>query len=334
MRGIAQAGRGDGGDPARQARAAGGTPADAGRKDARRDGRGGDRRHSDPQRRGATGGEEWRPGSGRAARRRARAPRPRSRCSAWRPRCWLCEAAISPPTTAWSTSRSRATRRTPRRPTPPRSTIAAALISWPRCSPPPLSATSPHGAPACAAPPPRPPSGWAAPLWPWRSSPGVSASRLARSRACCAAPATRSSAWWARASRPPSSSRWARPRSPRSFGSRPCRRPGSLDRRPYHSPMATEAGRRTRLDPGVFRLPVDESGRLVHGRLLQLHPQLLQESGRHPHVTMQVFQKQVSVLGGIDEAIAVLKLCSGDWERARGARAPRGRRDRARWRPS
>ena len=29
---------------------------------------------------------------------------------------------------------------------------------------------------------------------------------------------------------------------------------------------------------------------------------------------MQVFQKRVSVLGGIDEAIAVLKLCSGDWD--------------------
>ena len=29
---------------------------------------------------------------------------------------------------------------------------------------------------------------------------------------------------------------------------------------------------------------------------------------------MQVFQKQRSILGGIDEAIAVLKLCSDDWE--------------------
>ena len=30
-------------------------------------------------------------------------------------------------------------------------------------------------------------------------------------------------------------------------------------------------------------------------------------------MTLQVFQKQHSVLGGIDEAIAVLKLCSDDW---------------------
>ncbi|HZG48451.1 MAG TPA: hypothetical protein VEY90_02930, partial [Thermoleophilaceae bacterium] len=40
---------------------------------------------------------------------------------------------------------------------------------------------------------------------------------------------------------------------------------------------------------------------------------LLEETGRRPRVTMQVFQKHDSVLGGIDEAVAVLKLCSGDW---------------------
>jgi nicotinate phosphoribosyltransferase len=38
---------------------------------------------------------------------------------------------------------------------------------------------------------------------------------------------------------------------------------------------------------------------------------LLEAEGDHPHVTMQVFQKEDSVLGGIDEAIAILKLCSG-----------------------
>jgi nicotinate phosphoribosyltransferase len=40
---------------------------------------------------------------------------------------------------------------------------------------------------------------------------------------------------------------------------------------------------------------------------------LLEELGAHPRVTMQVFQKRESVLGGIDEAIAVLKLCT-EWE--------------------
>jgi nicotinate phosphoribosyltransferase len=34
--------------------------------------------------------------------------------------------------------------------------------------------------------------------------------------------------------------------------------------------------------------------------------------GRHPHVVLQVFQKKHSWLGGMDEAIAVLKLCSRD----------------------
>ncbi|MDQ5833286.1 MAG: quinolinate phosphoribosyl transferase [Actinomycetota bacterium] len=78
--------------------------------------------------------------------------------------------------------------------------------------------------------------------------------------------------------------------------------------------MAIEAGRRVRLDPSIFRLPVE---RIRDGWYTDAYfnftRQLLQEGGRHPHVTMQVFQKKASVLGGIDEAIAVLKLCSGDW---------------------
>jgi len=41
--------------------------------------------------------------------------------------------------------------------------------------------------------------------------------------------------------------------------------------------------------------------------------QLLEREDKHARVTMQVFQKKFSVLGGIDEAIAVLKLCSDDW---------------------
>ncbi len=38
---------------------------------------------------------------------------------------------------------------------------------------------------------------------------------------------------------------------------------------------------------------------------------LLESEGEHPHVTMQVFQKEESILGGIDEAIAVLKTSAG-----------------------
>jgi nicotinate phosphoribosyltransferase len=40
----------------------------------------------------------------------------------------------------------------------------------------------------------------------------------------------------------------------------------------------------------------------------------LLEDGRHPRVVMQAFQKRYAVLGGMDEAIAILKLCSYDWE--------------------
>jgi nicotinate phosphoribosyltransferase len=78
--------------------------------------------------------------------------------------------------------------------------------------------------------------------------------------------------------------------------------------------VARSAPTRSRLDPEVFRLPVE---RIRDGYYSDAYfnftRDLLVESGRHPKVTVQVFQKQESVLGGIDEAIAVLKLCSGDW---------------------
>ena len=71
----------------------------------------------------------------------------------------------------------------------------------------------------------------------------------------------------------------------------------------------------TRLSPEIFRLPVQ---RIRDGyysdAYFVLTKQLLQEQGDHPHVTMQVFQKEDSVLGGIDEAIAVLKTCSGFYD--------------------
>nr|MBA2644826.1 quinolinate phosphoribosyl transferase [Solirubrobacterales bacterium] len=69
---------------------------------------------------------------------------------------------------------------------------------------------------------------------------------------------------------------------------------------------------RERLTPEVFRLPVE---RLRSGYYSDAYfnftKELLEADGRHPRVLMQVFQKRESVLGGIDEAIAVLKLCSG-----------------------
>jgi nicotinate phosphoribosyltransferase len=68
----------------------------------------------------------------------------------------------------------------------------------------------------------------------------------------------------------------------------------------------------TRLDPDIFRLPVD---RIRDGyysdAYFVLTKNLLEAEGERPHVTMQVFQKHDSVLGGIDEAIAILKTCAG-----------------------
>src|ERR687895_2242923 len=75
--------------------------------------------------------------------------------------------------------------------------------------------------------------------------------------------------------------------------------------------MATEAYR-TRLDPSVFRLPVEKIREGYYTDAYFNHAKrLLEERGRHPRVAMQVFQKQDSVLGGVDEAIAVLKQCAG-----------------------
>jgi nicotinate phosphoribosyltransferase len=69
---------------------------------------------------------------------------------------------------------------------------------------------------------------------------------------------------------------------------------------------------RARLDPATFNLPV---GRLRGGWYSDAYfnytKQLLEAADRHPHVVMQVFQKHESVLGGIDEAVAVVRLGAG-----------------------
>ena len=70
--------------------------------------------------------------------------------------------------------------------------------------------------------------------------------------------------------------------------------------------------RRPRLDPAVFNLPV---GRIRAGYYSDVYfnstKELLEAAGRHPRVLVQVFQKHDSLLGGIDEAIAVLKVGAG-----------------------
>ena len=76
--------------------------------------------------------------------------------------------------------------------------------------------------------------------------------------------------------------------------------------------MAVPTSRRTRLDPEVFRLPVERIREGYYSdAYFNFSKELLEAEDRHPVVTMQVFQKKHSVLGGIDEAVAVLRLCSG-----------------------
>jgi nicotinate phosphoribosyltransferase len=68
-----------------------------------------------------------------------------------------------------------------------------------------------------------------------------------------------------------------------------------------------------RLSSAVFRLPI---ARIREGyysdQYFNLTKQLLEAEDRRPQVLMQVFQKEHSTLGGIDEAIAILRECSGE----------------------
>jgi nicotinate phosphoribosyltransferase len=67
-----------------------------------------------------------------------------------------------------------------------------------------------------------------------------------------------------------------------------------------------------RLPPETFRLPVEKiRGGYYSDSYFVLAKEMLEAEGRHPQVTMQVFAKRRGLLGGIDEALAILRLCSG-----------------------
>lgn len=69
---------------------------------------------------------------------------------------------------------------------------------------------------------------------------------------------------------------------------------------------------RERLSPATFRLPVERirSGYYSDAYFVYTK-ELLEREDRHPHVLMQVFQRKQSLLGGIDEAIAIVRECAG-----------------------
>jgi nicotinic acid phosphoribosyltransferase len=67
-----------------------------------------------------------------------------------------------------------------------------------------------------------------------------------------------------------------------------------------------------RLAPETFRLPVEKIRSSYYSDVyFALTKELLEGVGRRPQVTMQVFAKKRGLLGGIDEAVAILQLCSG-----------------------
>jgi nicotinate phosphoribosyltransferase len=71
--------------------------------------------------------------------------------------------------------------------------------------------------------------------------------------------------------------------------------------------------RKERLAPEVFDLPVEKmrAGWYTDAYFDHARSTLLAD-GRHPRVVVQVFQKHHAWLGGMDEAIAILRLCSHD----------------------
>jgi nicotinate phosphoribosyltransferase len=76
--------------------------------------------------------------------------------------------------------------------------------------------------------------------------------------------------------------------------------------------MSPGAGRGRRLSPATFRLPIQRIREGYYSdQYFNLTKALLEAEGHHPEVLVQVFQKRDSILGGIDEAIAVLRECSG-----------------------
>jgi nicotinate phosphoribosyltransferase len=68
---------------------------------------------------------------------------------------------------------------------------------------------------------------------------------------------------------------------------------------------------KTRLPPEIFDLPVEKMRTGWYTDAYFNHArETLVKDGRHPSVVMQVFQRKDAWLGGVDEAIAILKLCA------------------------
>jgi len=72
--------------------------------------------------------------------------------------------------------------------------------------------------------------------------------------------------------------------------------------------------RRKRLDPALFRLPIEEIRQGFYtDKYFERARELLRADSHSPRVLMQVTGKSPGYLSGIDEAIAILKLGAEDW---------------------
>ena len=100
-----------------------------------------------------------------------------------------------------------------------------------------------------------------------------------------------------------------------------CRTPGNAsgtvaeDRRSRNSQVTGTASKgRPRLDPQTFDLP-EEAIRAGHysDKYFVRTREVLRQDGHRPQVLMQVFCKTAGWIGGVDEAIAILKRCGDDW---------------------
>ena len=92
---------------------------------------------------------------------------------------------------------------------------------------------------------------------------------------------------------------------------------------------------RNRLDPAIFRLP---EVRIREGYYSDAYfnftKELLEATDHRPRVLMQVFQKRESLLGGIDEAVAILSAARAATAAASGRRAGTSSRSTRSTRPT
>src|SRR3954464_5658974 len=72
--------------------------------------------------------------------------------------------------------------------------------------------------------------------------------------------------------------------------------------------------RRKRIEPAAFNLPVDQikAGFFTDAYFVRAR-EIVSNDRRSPIVLMQFTGKNGAWLGGIDESIAILKLCVDDW---------------------